>query len=81
MGIPETHKGFDLIRLKGCLEQARVKVDAALPALVQAHQLAQRSQDTGLTDELLTVITALRHIQTTLGQAATEPLGDTVDPR
>jgi len=81
MGTHETHKGFDLVRLKGSLEQARVRVDAALPALVQAHQLAQRSQDTGLTDELLTVITALRRIQTTLGQAVTKPLGDTGDPR
>jgi hypothetical protein len=81
MGTPETHKGFDLVRLKGSLEQARVKVDEALPALVHAHQLVQQSQDTGLTDELLTAITALRHIQTTLGSAATKPLEDTGEPR
>ena len=81
MGTPETHKGFDLVRLKGGLEQARVSVDAALPALVHAHQLAQRSQDARLRDELLTVITALRNIQTTLGQAVTKPLEDTGDPR
>ncbi|MCH8878220.1 MAG: hypothetical protein IIA89_15635 [Chloroflexi bacterium] len=81
MGTAETHKGYELVRLKGSLEQARVNVDAALPALVQAHQLAQRSQDAGLTDKLLKVITALRHIQTTLGQAATKPLGDTSEPR
>ncbi|MFV2044398.1 MAG: hypothetical protein ACC700_14340 [Anaerolineales bacterium] len=81
MGTLETHKGFDLVRLKGSLEQAKVNVDAALPAVVQAHQLAQRSQDAGLTDELLAVITALRNIQTTLGEATTKPPGDTGDPQ
>ena len=81
MGTHETHKGFDLVRLKGSLEQARVSVDATLSVLVHAHQLAQRSPDTGLTDELLAVITALRNIQTTLGQAVTKPLEGTGDPR
>ena len=81
MGTPETHKRFDLVRLKGSLEHARVSLDATLPALVRAHQLAQQSQDSRLTDELLTVITSLRNIQTTLGQAVTKPLEDTGDPR
>ena len=81
MGTLETHKGFDLVRLKGSLEQARVSVDATLSVLVHVNQLAERSQDTRLTDELLTVITALRNIQTTLGQATAEPLEDTGDLR
>jgi hypothetical protein len=81
MGTLETHKGFDVVRLKGSLEQARVKVNEALPVLVRAHQLAQQSQDTRLSDELLTVITAMRNIQTTLGQAAAKPLEDTGEPR
>ena len=81
MGTTETHKGFDVVRLWGSLEQARVHVDAALPALVHAHQLAQRSQDAVLTDELLAMITALSHIQTTLGKVVTKPLGDTGEPR
>ncbi len=81
MGTLETHKGFDLVRLKGSLEQARVSVDATLSVLVHVNLLAQRSQDTGLKDELLTVIIALKNIQTTLGQAVTKPLEDTGDPR
>jgi len=81
MGTPETHEGFDLVRLGGNLEKARVNIDAALSALSHAQQPAQRSQDTGLSDKLLTMITALRHIQTILGQAATKPLGDTGYPR
>ena len=81
MGTLETHQGFDLVRYKGSLGQASVSVDATLPALVHAHRLAQRSQDTRLADELLTVITALRNIQTTLGQATTKPLGDTGELR
>ena len=60
MGTAETHKGFDLVRLNGSLEQARANVDAALHAVVESHQLAQRSQDARLEDELLSVITALR---------------------
>jgi len=60
MGTAETHKGYDLVRLKGSLEQAAANVDAALRAVVESHQLAQRSQDARLEDELLSVITALR---------------------
>ncbi len=81
MGTTETHKGFDLVRLKGNLARARVNIEAALPAVVHAHQIAQRSQDAGLEDKLLSVITGLRHIQTTLEQAARNPPGDTGDPR
>ena len=76
MGTPETHKGFDLVRQKGSLEQARESVDTTLLVLVHAHRRAQRSQDSRLTDELIAVITALRHIKVTLGQATKEPLGD-----
>jgi hypothetical protein len=81
MGTAETHRGFDLVRLRGSLEQARASLDATLSAILHAQQLAQRSQDTRLSDELLAVIKALRHIQSTLGQAATKPLGDTGEPR
>lgn len=81
MGTRETHKGFDVVRLWGNLEQARVNIDAALLTLVQAHQLARGPQHAELTDELLAVITALRQIQSTLGQTATKPLGETGEPR
>jgi len=60
MGTAKPHKGYDLVRLKGSLEQAWVNVDAALPPVVVSHQLAQRSQDARLEDELLSLITALR---------------------
>ncbi len=59
MGTLETHQGFDLVRYEGSLEQASVSVGATLLVLVHAHRLAQRSQDAGLTDELLTAIIAL----------------------
>jgi len=65
MGTAETHKGFDVVRLWGSLEQARVQIDEALLTVVQAHQLAQGPQYAELTNELLKVITALRHIQAT----------------
>ena len=80
MGTAETHKGFDVVRLSGSLEQARVHVDEALLTVIQAHQLARGPQYAELTNELLSVITALRHIQTTLGDAATKPLGGTLEP-
>ncbi len=60
MGTAEAHKGYDLVRLKGSLEQAGANVDAALRAVVESNQLAQRSRDARLEDELLSVITALR---------------------
>ena len=79
MGTPEIHLGFELIRLKGSLEQARASVDAVLPVLMYTHQLAQRSQETELIEELSEVITALQRIQTSLDQAASKPLEEKGD--